>query len=726
MAKKEIKKSKGGLKLIAIRPLNDCDLKFRKNLNEGVVYKFYQDYKFLDKNENEILSENKNLNKSIKKITPPNKQIDLFTKDDITVNVSVIIGENGSGKSTLVELLCVFSFLIFKKYSITYKETLKKLKRERNELIKFCDLSLEKIRKNENLDFKEFSQSHLRRFYQTEEKILYLSNESLLEKEFSDFNCEFYFEKNSDIVKVEILNGDFKLFNLKDEEWQFNDIPTFHGVKSGLFYSILLNYSIYSFRKSVHGKWIELLYHKNDAYKTPLVINPMKTDGNIEVNNEIHLQLQRIFNSILSSKKVLNKEISEIWFTLREKNDEFNYIVNFDDFSIKREQKNDLNESSNFLFVISGKTKSINELNLSDIKGLNISEKRSNHVLSEVEIVILKYIIRKLVKYYLLYMYSNDMKENFTTIKNFNSIFSKINANNSFKEKKLNSAKWLLTWKVLNSKFIKNKKEEYVLKFDSYSEFISLASKHNFLESNPLSFMKMDFLFNDGSTLGDMSSGQLQLLNSLNTISYHLRNLDSDIHSYKYVNIVLDEVELYLHPEFQRQYVNTILSGIREIGLSNIKGINLLLLTHSPFVLSDIPSSNVLHLKEGAPTERSANTNTFGANIYDLFNDSFFMKDGFIGQFAQEKIDKVFKDLNNALKKKKEVGADTEFDLGIEEDRKAEIEQIISVIGEPLIKRQLSKIFDKLYQTDLEVNAIDEQIKRLKKIRDNRYENKRK
>lgn len=694
-----------GFRLLAIRPLKDCDVKFRKNLKEGIIYKFYQNYQFLDKVGNEITTKNDNLNEQVTKVISPKNEIDLFSLDGLNVNISIVIGENGSGKSTLIELLCVFNFIIFKKYPRTYEETLKKLRRERSELYKICNQSVDKIRNDKNLNFEQFSQNHLRRFYETEDKILYLSNQSKLEEEFNLFNCEFYFESGNSIVKIEVHNGHFKLFYLEEKKWQFYDIPTFHGVKSKLFYSILLNYSIYSFRKSVHGKWIELLYHKNDGYKTPLVINPMKTNGNVEVNNEIHLQSQRIFNSILSSKKILNKDISEIWFTLKEKNDEFNYIVDFDNFSIKRKQKDDLNESSNFLFVISGKTKSINELNLSDIKGLNISGKQDNHVLTEVEKVIVKYIIRKLVKYYLLYMYSNDIKDDFTTIKSFDSIFSKINSNDSFKEKKLNSAKWLLTWNNLHSKFIKNEKDEFVLKFESYSEFRSLADKHNFNQKSPLSFMKMDILFNDESTLGNMSSGQLQLLNSLNTIRYHLRNLDSDIHSYKYVNIVLDEVELYLHPEFQRQYVNTILSGIREIGLSKIRGINLLLLSHSPFVLSDVPSDNVLHLKEGFPMAKTSNTNSFGANIFDLFKDSFFMKKGFIGQFAKQKIDKVFEDLSKGKEH-------------IDETRKNEIKQIIGVIGEPLIKRQLSKMYDEIYNEGLELDAIDQQMSRLQKLKE--------
>uniref|UniRef100_UPI00374D2AF4 hypothetical protein n=1 Tax=Flavobacterium sp. TaxID=239 RepID=UPI00374D2AF4 len=33
-------------KLLAIRPLNDCNPKFLKNLKENQVYQFYNDYEF--------------------------------------------------------------------------------------------------------------------------------------------------------------------------------------------------------------------------------------------------------------------------------------------------------------------------------------------------------------------------------------------------------------------------------------------------------------------------------------------------------------------------------------------------------------------------------------------------------------------------------------------------------------------------------------------------------
>jgi hypothetical protein len=40
-----------GFKLLAIRPLDGCDKQFLKNLQPGMIYKFYQDYDYFVGNE---------------------------------------------------------------------------------------------------------------------------------------------------------------------------------------------------------------------------------------------------------------------------------------------------------------------------------------------------------------------------------------------------------------------------------------------------------------------------------------------------------------------------------------------------------------------------------------------------------------------------------------------------------------------------------------------------
>lgn len=183
--------------------------------------------------------------------------------------------------------------------------------------------------------------------------------------------------------------------------------------------------------------------------------------------------------------------------------------------------------------------------------------------------------------------------------------------------------------------------------------------------------------------------------------------------SREFLMILIDEGEINLHPEWQREYLNSTIEFINYKARDGVK-VQLILSSHSPFILSDLTKNQVVFLNHnndayrlGVSTKQNNKRETFGANIYDLFKDSFFMNNGFIGEFAKNKIDNVFKDLSTAIEKK----------ITIEQARKEEIKSIISVIGEPLIKRQLSKMYDKLYETDLEIEAIDEQIKKLEEFK---------
>ena len=73
-----------------------------------------------------------------------------------------------------------------------------------------------------------------------------------------------------------------------------------------------------------------------------------------------------------------------------------------------------------------------------------------------------------------------------------------------------------------------------------------------------------------------------------------------------------------------------------------IKAINIIIATHSPYILSDFPKSNVLCLVKGAVyQDRIYQTaSTFAANVYDILNNRFFMDD-FIGRFAVEKLEEI-------------------------------------------------------------------------------------
>ncbi len=143
-----------------------------------------------------------------------------------------------------------------------------------------------------------------------------------------------------------------------------------------------------------------------------------------------------------------------------------------------------------------------------------------------------------------------------------------------------------------------------------------------------------------------MSSGERQFMFTFSAALYHLANLasipENDEYKipYHHINLIFDEIELYFHPEYQRVLVKKLIDAIANLGLDDeeINSINILLVTHSPYILSDIPSEHVLYLGR----KNRDLPKTFGANIFDTLKDGFFMK-GTMGVLVTEKIKRLMK-----------------------------------------------------------------------------------
>jgi hypothetical protein len=184
------------------------------------------------------------------------------------------------------------------------------------------------------------------------------------------------------------------------------------------------------------------------------------------------------------------------------------------------------------------------------------------------------------------------------------------------------------------------------------------------------------------------------------------------------LNLILDEIELYSHPEMQKQFINNLLLGISKLTMNNIKCLNILFITHSPFILSDIPKENVLFLSEGKPQD-FRRMNTFGANITDLLSDSFFINNGLIGDFAKGKINKTLNWLRIQANKKIEMDdqkleIDKELEYNDVENTKEYNKKIIQLIDEPLIHYQLKELYMQYVNDD---DYLQEEIDRLTKLK---------
>lgn len=138
--------------------------------------------------------------------------------------------------------------------------------------------------------------------------------------------------------------------------------------------------------------------------------------------------------------------------------------------------------------------------------------------------------------------------------------------------------------------------------------------------------------------------------------------------------LILDEPEVHMHPDLERQYLYILTHWLHN-DFPNIQ-FQIILLTHSPFLLSDVERSHVLLLQrtpEDVITAKHPEGQTFAANIHNILHEPLFLDSPF-GSISTELICQVIKQLKK--------GEPENFSP-------EELEVIISLIGEPLLRNSL-------------------------------------
>jgi len=661
-----------GFKLLAIKPLIGCSKEYLKILQEGQLYKFYNDYKFyqFEDTEKEV-KEDGNINyiEYTPSIPDDLYQVELNNKRKLNVNISSIVGMNGSGKSTLTELFYMAIYLIAESQRGTF------LKANIEELINESKLLLSKIN-----NYKGISKYHIN----NEVDLGLLKNdlernEASIEKIiqiYESFKIEIIYELDSKFYKFR-FNGSFDQNNKKGDiqYWKtdtWNDeVPSRLEFKSksyeslnfseDFFYTVAVNYAIHGFNSLHIGNWVDTLFHKNDGYQVPLVINPMRDEGNFNINTENHLLQSRLLsNLLLPLDKSLEVSIKP------------NKLSRLEDQSLRNLAKGKI--AKNLFFEID-KSKAtydgVNQLENYRFKTyeeklwLRIEDKFlpgrvNNYLESKINLIAKGYIINKIKQIVENYRpYRNKYKAKGSGFRKVKELLDNIEADNSHITFKIKQAMNFLNF---------NHSEIFALE-----KMVPISHLSDMLRSKkyeglklinlvPPSFLKVKVLFSDNmnDNLDFLSSGEKQRIFANTTILYHLKYLDSVEKSeelpnkYSSINLILDEIELYFHPEFQRIYISNLLKDLKKLNLKSIKNINLLFLTHSPFILSDLPSTNTLRLKvqEKGSIYRSnlksvplpIEYETFAANIHDLLANGFFMET-LMGGFAENRIKEVIENI---------------------------------------------------------------------------------
>lgn len=223
----------------------------------------------------------------------------------------------------------------------------------------------------------------------------------------------------------------------------------------------------------------------------------------------------------------------------------------------------------------------------------------------------------------------------------------------------------------------------YYVPFSTYQTRIDYLATGGtqLIELLPPPIFSTEIIIKRGSQpvlLSSLSSGERQLLNSVCSVAYYLRNIDSiscntNTIAYKYVNLIFEEIELYFHPEFQQKYLLFLLTILSRMRFKQLKAVNICIVTHSPFILSDIPKNNVLFLENGQPAF-PMQEDTFGANIHTLLHNGFFLSNVPIGMFAKHKINVLFGKLYQGEVTK-------------------EMRDEIILVSEPVLRTQLIKLY---------------------------------
>jgi len=168
-----------------------------------------------------------------------------------------------------------------------------------------------------------------------------------------------------------------------------------------------------------------------------------------------------------------------------------------------------------------------------------------------------------------------------------------------------------------------------------------------------------------------ISSGHKAFLNLYSSIYSEIKKIKRD------TIICIDEGDLYFHPKWQLSFFSDLISTL--IRLNNNQ-IQIIITSHSPLILTDLPDTDVILLKkEGNKTIQSKDKfKSFGANLYDLYSHGFFLDDAKVGQFSYDKIQSVIKNL----------GSKTELEH-------KDLNSIVNIIGNDLISMQISRLMDK-------------------------------
>lgn len=604
--------------------------------------------------------------------------------DGINIGISAIVGANGTGKSTLIDTIVrlinnMSAAIIGEDYVYTSAQHLH-----------YIDNVYASLAVYINNHIKILTCKGRRLELITYETDLTNLNQEHAEQEYPITECYVPHET------ISILNGN------EPEQEILQPKQNLKHLFTDWFYTLVSNYSLYAYnyRDYINERttaerleklelehdtncneedefWLKGVFHKNDGYQTPVVIHPMRDGGYINAQKENYLGKQNLISLCFERRDKQNEDgtINHEFFPFRIIN-QTHHIVAFYfydiiqnkyhtlyDFCLEKKYPNN-DDDNERIFVLERAISSFWENTIS--------------VQYAEEDVAWEYLLYKTMKVIWTYKHYEDLWT-YAFSKNFDDgVFKKrlveLLMDGSHRTAKIRRVvaylrfckdedyyikqgavvdvdaiyKWMVT--KIGSQLYPAYDYHEINKDDllpppSYIVTLQLVDNEHLQEYKEKGIRCMDIIPFEG-----LSSGERQIAYTLGNLIYHLRNIESNskdinsninhvsTHKYGYVNVMLDEVELYFHPDLQRRFISLLLDSIKGLQLPSNYGINITLITHSPFVLSDIPDNNILCMSRKEHVD--AFDKTFAANIHDLFNNTFILPYT-IGEYAQLKITEI-------------------------------------------------------------------------------------
>lgn len=525
----------------------------------------------------------------------------------------------------------------------------------------------------------------------------------------------------------------------KEENWRFGDLHNdFNEYSDGntltdeqkkelcknLFFTLISNYSIQSYIEADYADevtyniiekgtlsskksgqvWLHSVFHKNDGYLTAININPFRDKGVIDMFREEKLEKQRmqalLFHFYKKSKDFIKDyKLSRIEY-------KFNWESLYDKFKknkaevLTEEQKKE--EWSRIVIefknALTSTQPTIAKRILSKLLGRNFND---DTIANPILLYACLYIVNKALSIANTYpSYSGysgviesdaiDLYKEVDSEHIFYDLAGELLFDHSHITNKICQAKKFI--KKVQQGFQCNESTSFTMTdymdIEIKDGLNSSLALENEIRCLPPSFFEYKIYLQKEHSgeefpIESMSAGERQLYYIVSTLVYHILNIKSVKEKrvrYNNIAIVLDEVELGFHPEYQRKFISFLIETFERLNLSEYLGIHFFITTHSPFMLSDLRKSNILYIEDGKKIDKEDMLNPFGANINDILAQSFFLRNGFVGEFACKKILSLFDWLEGSTNE--------EWNLSKAED-------LVKTVGEPIIQNHLQNMVER-------------------------------